>query len=84
VTPEIVHYAGKVDNLRGRLLLLKQDKLSILGQRLDEVDQQETSLLFLGKCRSDKNPDRISLWLRLTHVLLIMVYIKTAKPIFKY
>jgi hypothetical protein len=33
--------------------LLKQDKLSIL--------EQETSLLFLGKCRSDKNPDRISL-----------------------
>jgi hypothetical protein len=33
----------------------------VLEQRLDEVDQQETSLLFLGKCRSDRNRDRISL-----------------------
>jgi hypothetical protein len=40
---------------------LKQDRLSALEQRLDDVDQQETSLLFLGKSRSDKNIDRISL-----------------------
>jgi len=44
--------------LRARLLLLKQDKLSVLEQRLDEVDQQEKSLIFLGKSRCDRNADR--------------------------
>jgi hypothetical protein len=33
----------------------------MLEQRLDQVDQQEESLLFLGKSRCDKNTDRISL-----------------------
>jgi len=40
---------------------LKQDKISILEQRLDQINQQETSLLFLGKSRSDGNTNRISL-----------------------
>lgn len=47
--------------IRARLLLLKQDKLAMLEQRLDEVDLNETSPLFLGKSRSDMNADRISL-----------------------
>ncbi|KAF7502934.1 hypothetical protein GJ744_004810 [Endocarpon pusillum] len=51
----------RFDKLRARLLLLKQDRLSILEQRLDQVDQQETSLLFLGKSRCDGNTNRISL-----------------------
>ena len=46
--------------LRVRLLLSKQDELSLLEQRLDQVDQNETSPLFLGKSRSDRNPDRSS------------------------
>ena len=33
----------------------------MLEQRLDQVDQQETSLLFLGKSRCDGNTDRTSL-----------------------
>jgi hypothetical protein len=33
----------------------------VLEQRLDQIDQQETSPLFLGKSRSDGNTDRISL-----------------------
>jgi len=33
----------------------------MLEQRLDQIDQQETSLLFLGKSRCDGNLDRISL-----------------------
>ncbi|KAK3936714.1 hypothetical protein QBC46DRAFT_461337 [Diplogelasinospora grovesii] len=49
------------NQLRARLLLLKQDKLSTLEQRLDEIDQHETSPLFLGKSRSDRNADRLSL-----------------------
>ncbi|KAI1104100.1 hypothetical protein F4804DRAFT_308229 [Jackrogersella minutella] len=51
----------RFDKLRARLLLLKQDRLSMLEERLEQVDQQETSLLFLGKSRCDRNADRISL-----------------------
>ncbi|KAM3080652.1 hypothetical protein ACMFMG_005587 [Clarireedia jacksonii] len=50
----------RFDKLRARLLLLKQDRLSILEQKLDQIDQEETSLIFLGKSRWDKNSDRIS------------------------
>lgn len=49
------------NKIRARILLLKQDKLSMLEQRLEQIDQQETSPLFLGKSRCDKNTDRISL-----------------------
>lgn len=41
-------------------MLLKQDKLSLLEQRLERIDQEETSLLFLGKSRCDGNRDRLS------------------------
>jgi hypothetical protein len=43
------------------LLLLKQDRLSMLEQKLEQVDHEETSPLFLGKSRCDKNSERISL-----------------------
>lgn len=33
----------------------------MLEQRLDEIDQNESSLLFLGKSRCDKNDDRMSI-----------------------
>ncbi|KAK2737837.1 hypothetical protein FQN57_007395, partial [Myotisia sp. PD_48] len=46
------------NRLRARILLLKQDKLFLLEQKLDELDQQESSDLFLGKSRSDKNLSR--------------------------
>jgi hypothetical protein len=51
----------RFDKLRSRLLLLKQDRLSQLERRLEQVDQQEVSPLFLGMSRSDRNMDRISL-----------------------
>ncbi|XTI82344.1 hypothetical protein V2W45_1228407 [Cenococcum geophilum] len=51
----------RFNKLRARILLLKQDRLSMLEQRLEQIDQQETSLLFLGKSRCDKNTDRTSL-----------------------
>ncbi|KAH6696606.1 hypothetical protein BKA61DRAFT_623295 [Leptodontidium sp. MPI-SDFR-AT-0119] len=54
-------FCRRFNMLRARLLLLKQDKLSMLEERLNQVDQQEESLLFLGKSRCDKNTDRISL-----------------------
>ena len=47
--------------LRLRLLLLKQDRLSLLEAQLDRVDVEETSPLFLGSHRRNKNPDRASL-----------------------
>jgi hypothetical protein len=37
---------------------LKQDNLSLLEQRLDEIDQNEPCPLFLGQSRSDKNVAR--------------------------
>lgn len=33
----------------------------MLEQRLDKIDQNESSLLFLGKSRCDKNEDRTSI-----------------------
>ncbi|PFH63160.1 hypothetical protein XA68_17269 [Ophiocordyceps unilateralis] len=51
----------RFNKLRARILLLKQDRLSMLEQRLDQVDQEESSALFLGKSRADRNPERISL-----------------------
>ncbi|CAF9941261.1 MAG: hypothetical protein HETSPECPRED_003034, partial [Heterodermia speciosa] len=50
----------RFDKLRARIVLLKQDKLSLLEQRLERVDHEETSLLFLGKSRCDGNRDRLS------------------------
>ncbi|KAI1460609.1 hypothetical protein F4805DRAFT_369275 [Annulohypoxylon moriforme] len=50
----------RFDKLRARLLLLKQDKLVLLEDQLERIDQQETSPLFLGRSRSDRNEDRLS------------------------
>ncbi|KAI0419438.1 hypothetical protein F5X98DRAFT_335120 [Xylaria grammica] len=44
--------------LRTRALLLQQDKITVLEERLDHLDQAETSPLFLGQSRSDQNPTR--------------------------
>ncbi|PYH47505.1 uncharacterized protein BP01DRAFT_217289 [Aspergillus saccharolyticus JOP 1030-1] len=45
-------------NLRSRLLLYKQDSLSVLEKRLNEVDDNEASPLFLGSRRRDRNETR--------------------------
>jgi hypothetical protein len=47
--------------LRARLLLLKQDKLSLLEHQLDQVDREETCPAFLGKSRCDRNQARLAL-----------------------
>ncbi|PMD31747.1 hypothetical protein L207DRAFT_572531 [Hyaloscypha variabilis F] len=47
--------------LRSRLLCLKQDKLSQLEEQLDNLDHNETSPLFLGMSRCDRNTARTSL-----------------------
>jgi len=51
----------RFSKLRARLLLLKQDRLSLLEERLEKVDREERSPLFLGKSRCDGNLERISL-----------------------
>ncbi|KAH6652849.1 hypothetical protein BKA67DRAFT_302481 [Truncatella angustata] len=50
----------RFDKLRARILLATQDRLSFLEQQLEEIDRQETSLLFLGRSRCDGNTDRLS------------------------
>ncbi|KAI1123527.1 hypothetical protein F5Y10DRAFT_51181 [Nemania abortiva] len=60
-TNEPYFLCRRFDRLRARLILLKQDKLTLLERRLDEIDEKETSVLFLGKSRCDRNPDRIAI-----------------------
>jgi hypothetical protein len=50
----------RFNRLRARLLLLKQHDLSILEDKLDKIDHDERSLLFLGKSELDVNADRLS------------------------
>lgn len=51
----------RFNKMRARLLLLKQDRLSALEQKLEQIDSEETSLLFLGKSRCDNNIERRTL-----------------------
>jgi hypothetical protein len=41
------------------MLLLKQDKLSILESQLEKVDKEERAALFLGSSRDDSNQERL-------------------------
>jgi hypothetical protein len=52
------HLCRRFSNLRARLLLIKQDELSKLEKDLEEIDQEESRVLFLGSIRSDCNEDR--------------------------
>ena len=45
----------RFSDLRVRLLLLKQDRISFLEEQLD---REETHLLFLGNSRRDRNKER--------------------------
>jgi hypothetical protein len=44
--------------LRARLLLSKQDQLTLLENQLDKVDREEESPMFLGSTRLDRNAQR--------------------------
>ena len=52
------HICRRFGNLRARLLLLKQDKLCMLEERLEKIDCAETAPLFLGSSRDDGNEER--------------------------
>lgn len=48
----------RFSDLRARLLLLKQDRISSLEEQLDRIDREETHPLFLGNSRRDRNEER--------------------------
>ena len=48
----------RFSKLRARVILRKQDRLSILEQQLENLDQQETTTLFLASNRLDGNTER--------------------------
>ena len=50
---------------RSRLLLLKQDEISLLESQLDRVDHEETRELFIGNARRDMNSERITVLAKL-------------------
>ncbi|KAI8664308.1 hypothetical protein NCS55_00939000 [Fusarium keratoplasticum] len=50
----------RFDMLRSRLLLLKQDQISVLEEKLNKIDESESCPLFLGKARIDNNDSRKS------------------------
>lgn len=52
-----------------RLLLQKQDEVSRLEERLDNIDAQEDHEIFLGCIRRDVNPERLRLLQELKSVL---------------
>jgi hypothetical protein len=41
--------------------LIKQDKLTVLEKKLDDIDDAEAFPLFLGKSRIDRNQDRLAI-----------------------
>jgi hypothetical protein len=44
--------------IRARLLLLKQDRLSVLEEQLEHIDHSEDRPIFLGNAHRDVNPAR--------------------------
>jgi len=48
----------RFSNLRTRLLLLEQDRIVQLEQRLHDIDQKERKRLYLGSSRKDQNQER--------------------------
>ncbi|KAK3366616.1 hypothetical protein B0T24DRAFT_534247, partial [Lasiosphaeria ovina] len=54
------HLCRRFSNLRARLLLLKQDRLTALEEQLEELDREDTGTLTLGCSRTDGNERRSS------------------------
>ncbi|BCS28103.1 uncharacterized protein APUU_61151S [Aspergillus puulaauensis] len=52
------HICRRFSNIRARLLLLKQDKVSRLEAELEGIDREESAVLFLGSRRYDLNESR--------------------------
>ena len=54
-----------------RLLLLSQDKITQLEEELDQIDSDESSSLFLGCSRLDKNTKRQAVLAKLQEALSV-------------
>ena len=52
------HISRRFTTLRARLLLLKQDRVSELEEKLERLDRDESRKLFLASTRRDANPAR--------------------------
>ncbi|KAE9363029.1 hypothetical protein N431DRAFT_357402, partial [Stipitochalara longipes BDJ] len=52
------HICRRFPNLRARLLLIKQDKLSLLEKQLNRIDNDENAILSLGSIRFDHDVER--------------------------
>jgi hypothetical protein len=52
------HICRRFTNLRTRLILLKQDRLSYLEKQLEQIDREEESHLRLRCIQRDDNPKR--------------------------
>ncbi|KAJ4387291.1 hypothetical protein N0V93_007880 [Gnomoniopsis smithogilvyi] len=56
------HNFRRFTKIRMRLLLLQQDRITRLEDRLDLLDSQESQEIFLGCVRRDVNPDRLQVF----------------------
>ena len=63
------HLCRRFANLRTRLMLLKQDRLSFLEKQLERIDREEDTLLRLGCIRRDDNPERNSIFSEINEAL---------------
>ncbi|KAK0716306.1 hypothetical protein B0H67DRAFT_582828 [Lasiosphaeris hirsuta] len=52
------HISRRFSRLRSRILLHKQDEISVLEAQLDAADEEETNALYLGNRRRDRNEVR--------------------------
>jgi hypothetical protein len=53
--------ARRFSQLRTRLLLLSQDRVAELEERLDKIDRDEARTMYLGSRRRDRNEERLSI-----------------------
>ncbi|CEI70443.1 unnamed protein product [Fusarium venenatum] len=68
-THETFHILRRFSNVRRHLLLLGQDRVTQLEEKLDDIDKNEESPLVLASVRRDKNEERRKLLLELQEAL---------------
>ncbi|KAF5232307.1 hypothetical protein FAUST_8769 [Fusarium austroamericanum] len=68
-THEDFHILRRFSNVRMRLLLVSQDRVAQLEEKLDKIDKDEDSPLFLASVRRDKNEERRKVLVELQEAL---------------
>jgi hypothetical protein len=56
-TPEFQNFR-RFRRVRARLMLVKQDRVAEIEEKLDDIDRNEEAELFLGNRRRDRNDKR--------------------------